>query len=154
MHILAKWYGWYWKSTISRTVAQSFADKGQLGGSFFFKRGEADRGNAARFFTTIAAQLTTKVPSLSPFIRNAIDTDPAISEKALKEQFEKLILQPLSRMQEVSLQASRIVIVVDALDECEREKDIRTILLLLSQSRDVASVCLRIFVTSRLELPI
>jgi NACHT domain len=142
------------KSTISRTVAQSFADKGQLGASFFFKRGEGDRGKAARFFTTIAAQLATKVPGLSPYIREAIDADPNISEKALNNQFEKFILQPLFKLQHVSPQALRIVIVVDALDECEREEDVRTILRLLSQSKDVTSVCLRIFVTSRPELPI
>ncbi len=34
------------KSTISRTVAHSFANDGQLGASFFFKRGEGERGNA------------------------------------------------------------------------------------------------------------
>jgi hypothetical protein len=141
------------KSTISHTVAQSFADKGELGGSFFFKRGEGDRGNAARFFTTIAAQLATKVPTLSSFIGGAIDADPAISEKALKEQFEKLILKPLFGIQRVSSQL-RLVIVIDALDECEREEDIKTILLLLSQLWDVASICLRIFITSRPELPI
>jgi hypothetical protein len=142
------------KSTISRTVAQSFADKGQLGASFFFKRGECDLNNAAKFFTTIAAQLAIKVPGMIPHIRRAIDSDPAISEKALKEQFEKLILQPLSKMQGVSPQAWRLVIVVDALDECEGENDIQTILLLLSQLRDMTLVCLRIFVTSRPELPI
>jgi hypothetical protein len=37
------------KSTVSRTVAQMFADRGQLGASFF-KRGERDRGNARFFF--------------------------------------------------------------------------------------------------------
>jgi hypothetical protein len=142
------------KSTISRTVAQTFADKGQLGGSFFFKRGEGDRGRAARFFTTIASQLTTKVPGLGPLIGKAIDADPAISEKTLKEQFEKLILHPLSKIHDVSLQTLRLVVVVDALDEFEREKDIRTILLLLSQISDVTSICFRIFMTSRPELPI
>src|SRR4051812_24634096 len=35
------------KSTISRTVARSLIVKGQLGASFFFKRGEGDRGNGA-----------------------------------------------------------------------------------------------------------
>ncbi|KAI9768893.1 MAG: hypothetical protein M1839_003847 [Geoglossum umbratile] len=142
------------KSTIARSAAQSFAYKGQLGASFFFKRGEGDRGKAARFFTTIAVQLATKVPGLSPYIREAIDADPDISEKALNNQFEKFILQPLFRLQPVSLQASSLVIVVDALDECEREEDVRTILRLLPRSRDVTSVCLRIFVTSRPELPI
>src|SRR6266516_2512004 len=38
------------KSTISRTVAQIFSDRGQLGASFFFKRGERDRENASLFF--------------------------------------------------------------------------------------------------------
>jgi hypothetical protein len=142
------------KSTLSRTVAQSFAEKGQLGGSFFFKRGERDRGSAAMFFTTVAAQLTTKIPGLGPFIGNAIDADPAISKKALKEQFEKLILQPLSKIQSDPLQPLTVVIVVDALDECEREEDISTILLLVSRFRDITSVHLRIFVTSRPEFQI
>jgi hypothetical protein len=142
------------KSTISRTIAQSFADEGQLGASFFFKRGEGDRGNATKFFTTITAQLIVKVPALTPHVRKAIDIDPAISGKAMKEQFEKLILQPFSETKHISPQISRLVIVVDALDECEREGDIKNILFLLSQTRHVRSLSLRIFVTSRPELPI
>jgi len=142
------------KSTVSRTVAQSLADKGQLGASFFFKRGEGDRGNASRFFTTISAQLVTKMPTLAPCIMKAIDADPAVPGKVLKEQFDKLILGPLSEANLASAQSSRQVIVIDALDECEREQDIRTILHLLSQAKDVRPVCLRIFVTSRPELPI
>ncbi|GAM42231.1 WD repeat protein [Talaromyces pinophilus] len=56
------------KSTISRTVARNFQKQGLLGASFLFKRGEGDRGNAARFFPTIARQLLTGIPEL----RNAI----------------------------------------------------------------------------------
>lgn len=142
------------KSTISRTVAQSFADNRVLGASFFFKRGEGNRGNASRFFTTIAAQLINKIPNLSPFIREVIASDPDISHKALKEQFEKLVLQPLSQIPRVSPETSRIIFVFDDLDECEREEDIKTILRLLARLKDLSSVCLRIFVTSRPELPI
>jgi hypothetical protein len=142
------------KSTISRTVAQFFEEKGQLGASFFFKRGEGDRGNASRFFTTIAAQLAIKVPSLVPSIAKAIEVDPIISEKVLKEQFEKLVLQPLSEMTYTPPTASTLIVVIDALDECERESDIRTILHLLAQAKDMRPVCLRIFTTSRPELPI
>jgi hypothetical protein len=110
------------KSTISRTVAQTFADQGQLGGSFFFKKGEGDRGNATRFFTTLAAQSACKLPGLSPYVREAIDADPAISQKALKDQFEKLILHPLSKTKPISQKSSALIIVIDALDECEKEK--------------------------------
>lgn len=137
------------KSTIARTVAQSFADQGQLGASFFFKKGEGDRGNAARFFTTIATDLMVHIPGLIPGIREVIDADPSISETALKYQFEKLVLQPLLKIRQAPLQ--ELVIVIDALDECDREEGIRAILQLLPRTTPVS---LRFFLTSRPELPI
>ena len=73
------------KSTITRTVAQLFADKGQLRASFFFKKAEGDRGNASKLFTTLAMDLMAHIPGLKPEIRKAIDAKPAITEKALKD---------------------------------------------------------------------
>jgi len=142
------------KSTISRTVAQTFADSKELGASFFFKRGEGDRGKAARFFTTIASQMVYNMPEMMPAVSRAIDTNPNISEKWMKEQFEKLILEPLLAMQCDTAQVPTRVVVIDALDECERDEDIKTILLLLSRVQQIRSVRLRVFVTSRPELPI
>ncbi|KAH8710111.1 hypothetical protein GQ44DRAFT_776770 [Phaeosphaeriaceae sp. PMI808] len=109
------------KSTISRTIAQSFADKGILGASFFFKRGEGDRGRTAFFFTTIIAQLVQQLPSLAPHLRAA---------------------------------PSAVVIVVDALDECDALEHIRLVIQLLSQVKRFTSIRLRFFLTSRPELPI
>ena len=103
------------KSTVSRTVARSFHDRGQLGASFFFKRGEGDRGGASKFFTTLATQLVITVAGLAPHVKNAIDADPAIPTKTMRDQFTKLILEPLSQLQVVR-KAGTIVIVVDALD--------------------------------------
>lgn len=139
------------KSTISRTVAQLFANMGKLGASFFFKRGERDRGHAGLFFTTIASQLITKKPCMAPFVREAIDTDPAITSKILEEQFDKLVLEPLEKLTEESDNSKPIVIVVDALDECEN-RDVRVIVKVLSKAKSLTSVKLRIFVTSRPEL--
>jgi hypothetical protein len=132
------------KSTISRTVAQSFADDGKLGASFFFKRGEGERGNASRFFTTIAAQLVRTVSAIIPYLSKAIDADPGISGKVMKEQFENLIFQPLSEVGRISGTTVKLVIVIDALDECEREGDIRNILHLLSQTQHLNSIHIRI----------
>ncbi|MCJ1349815.1 hypothetical protein MMC31_008056, partial [Peltigera leucophlebia] len=142
------------KSTIARTVARSFADEGHLGASFFFKKGEGDRGTASRFFTTIATDLMAHVPDLISGITKAIDADPAISKKALKDQFQKLILQPLLEIRQAPLNASRPIIVIDALDECERKEDIQAILYLLAQTKGLGPVSLRVFVTSRPDLPI
>jgi hypothetical protein len=140
--------------TISRTVAQSFADNSQLGASFFFKRGEGERGNASRFFTTITTQLVRRVPAIVPFVRKAMEADPDIFGRFMKVQFEKLIFQPLADVWQLSAKILKLVIVVDALDECEREGDIRNILHLLSRTQHLKSIHMRIFLTSRPELPV
>jgi hypothetical protein len=142
------------KSTISHTVAQNFTEKGNLGASFFFKRGEGDRGCAALFITTIVTQLVKRLPSLALYIRNAIEADSVISMKALKQQFETLVLQPLGKIQTDPQKSSRIVIVIDVLDKCDREEDVRIIIRLLSQVQRITSVQLKFFLTSRPELPI
>jgi hypothetical protein len=89
-----------------------------------------------------------------PGIRKALNEDSAISQRALKDQFEKLILQPLLGIQQARSQSSVRVVVIDALDECEREQDIRAILQLLARTKDIQPVPLRIVVTSRPELHI
>ena len=142
------------KSTIARTVARSFADKGHLGASFFFKKDKGDRGTASRFFTTIATDLMAHVRDLISGITKAIDADLAISEKALKDQFEKLILRPLLEIKQAPPNALGLVIVIDALDECERKEDIQVVLQLLAQTKNLSPVSLRVFVTSRPDLPI
>lgn len=142
------------KSTIVQTVAQLFAGEAQLGGGFLFKKDEGNRGNASRFFTTIARDLTTYIPELKSGIRKAIDADPALSGKALKDQFEGLIFQPFLEMKQVLQTALGLVVIIDALDECGREEDVRAILQLLLHTKDISPVLLRIFVTSRPELPI
>ncbi|KAI3318812.1 vegetative incompatibility protein HET-E-1 [Xylariaceae sp. AK1471] len=142
------------KSTISRTLARSSTDRGQLGASFFFKRGGGDRGGVSKFFTTITAQLIRREPALAVHVKDAIDADPTIFHKAMREQFEKLILNPLSRLSSRDREADVLVIVVDALDECEREEDARLIIRLLSRAKVLNSPRLRIFLTSRPELSI
>jgi hypothetical protein len=144
------------KSTISRTVAQSLAAKGVLSASFFFKRGEGDRGNASRFFSTISWELANKFPILASHIAKALENDNRIIEKAVETQCEELILKPLSAVwQKSSTDYKQAIIVIDALDECEEEPQrIQKILNLLSKLKDVQGIDLRVFVTSRPDLPV
>ncbi|KAJ5729015.1 uncharacterized protein N7483_003523 [Penicillium malachiteum] len=140
------------KSTISRTVASSFNSRNALGASFFFKRGEEDRARALKLFPTIARQLSRSIRPLLPCIERAIQNDPAIATKAIKEQFDKLLLQPLLAVKLAdSSPIPTVVIVIDALDECEGDNDIRLILQLLPQLRMLSSVRIRLFLTSRPE---
>ncbi|PVH74834.1 vegetative incompatibility protein HET-E-1 [Cadophora sp. DSE1049] len=142
------------KSTISRTIAQKFDDKGDLGASFFFKRGEGDRGDAGMLIETIVTQLVQKLPSFAPHVQKEIEDDLGISRKGLKLQFETLILQPLRKMPKDPQKSSRAVIIIDALDECDQEEDIGIIIRLLPQVQRITSVQLKFFLTSRPELSI
>ncbi|KAL4746142.1 hypothetical protein BDW72DRAFT_197957 [Aspergillus terricola var. indicus] len=141
------------KSTISRTMARFFHEKGVLAASFFFKRGEADRGNATRFFATITRQLIATKADIRPGVNNAIQADPAISTRPLKDQFEKLIFEPLLGLKAADDgQAQTMIIVIDALDECENDSDIQDIIECLARLREPKAVRVRTFVTSRPEV--
>ncbi|KAM5343692.1 hypothetical protein ACJ41O_012229 [Fusarium nematophilum] len=142
------------KSTISRTLAEYFDASGSLGASFFFKRGEHDRAGAALFCSTLAYQLAHQHAAVLPHIIQAIEGDPLVSQKPLKEQFDKLIIQPLSLIRSEPNRPWNFVIVVDALDECGAEKDVRTIISVFTQSQILHSAGLKVLLTSRPELPI
>ena len=124
------------KSTISRTVAQTFKDREELGASFFFKRGEGDCGTAARFFSTITRQLLKRVPEIIPDVSAVIKGDPGISERSFKDQFEKLLLKPLCGLDLGPHKVVRVV-VLDALDECHGDNNIKLLLGLLPKMQGV-----------------
>ncbi|KIL64980.1 hypothetical protein M378DRAFT_51824, partial [Amanita muscaria Koide BX008] len=109
------------KSTIAYTIASRAADLGLLGASFFFSRDEADRKNAERFFTTIAYQLCVFNETFSKAIGDVLLTErgSAATTKGPQEQLQALIVDPLRSI--VQSRSRPILIVVDALDECDEE---------------------------------
>lgn len=139
------------KSTIARTVACAFADQKNLGASFFFSRGVGDLGHAAKFVATIADQLACLSPLLKRHISQAIAEHDNITRQGLRNQWRELILKPLSMLDRQHL---TLTLVIDALDECEREDDIKLLLQLFVEVKDLQTVNLKIFLTSRPETPI
>ncbi|WZH45391.1 NACHT domain-containing protein [Fusarium acuminatum] len=136
------------KSTISRTVARDLKGK-SLGASFFFKTGAGNRGDGRFVFSIIAYQLALNFPPIRPHILVAVKEDPASAMAPMKVQWQRLFLNPLSKLQLQEL-GKPLVLVMDALDECE-EDDRKQILQLLQTSCPAA---LRVFITSRPELDI
>ncbi|KAJ5559876.1 hypothetical protein N7513_002275 [Penicillium frequentans] len=144
------------KSTISRAVARSLKDSNHLGASFFFKRGEEDRWNAKKFISTLTNQLILHIPELRHGVQKALDLDPHIASKVLREQFERLLHQPLLNLHHDQLgqQPQTAIIVVDALDECEDDREVQNIIAMLPLLQEVNALHLRIFLSSRPALPI
>jgi hypothetical protein len=96
--------------------------------------------------------LIATIPTFRTFLRNSLDKlgNAKAEKKTLEEQFKVLILNPLSEMvfPDSSGMLTR-VIVIDALEECERYDHVSRILSLLLQLRELTTVCLRVLLTSR-----
>ncbi len=143
------------KTTIARSIARVYHEKQQLGASFFFSKSSNDGRKTTKFFTTIAAQLANACPLLKPFIAKAVKQNKNVANDRLRDQWKQLIFKPLSGYMPDNNSGApqlRLVLVVDALDECESHH--ADILNCLAEAAELKTVRLRILVTSRPETPI
>ncbi|EGN99133.1 hypothetical protein SERLA73DRAFT_181948 [Serpula lacrymans var. lacrymans S7.3] len=150
------------KSTIAQTVAEWCADEGRLAASFFFFRGMGNRDKISHLISTLAFQLSTTIENIEPLIKDALTKEPFLSQRGIRlgYQFDKLIMDPmLSHVQSTSTQndavQKRMVIVIDALDECEvgdGESMDEFIDAVIDACRSKGGrVPFRLFITSRVE---
>lgn len=146
------------KSTISRSICDMLGKEGKdglqnlLGASFFFQRGQGEAEHSGLFCTTLAAQLAlTTRKNMAPSISQAIKDQVDILEKnrTMKDQFDKLILQPLQDLHVPEQSIPTTIILVDALDECEEEEAVGWILGLFTSEDVRHNTRLKLFVTGR-----
>ncbi|KAG8983913.1 hypothetical protein FRB94_007674 [Tulasnella sp. JGI-2019a] len=139
------------KSAIAHTISQDCAAKGNLGASFFFSRDQADRTDGLRAFTTIAHQLAHSIPGFRAPLVTALQDEEEAYRSDISIQLEELILVPLRTVIDNAL--SPTVIVLDALDECEKSSDaINIVKHLANIASKLPTKCrLRILITSRPE---
>ena len=98
-------------------------------------------------------QLTHRWPAFKSALQRAISADEGIGRRTQKAQWGALILKPLSELL-ASSSPQRVLLVVDAIDECGTDGDMSRIVELLLDARGVNQTALRIFVTSRPEVAI
>ncbi|KAK6971746.1 hypothetical protein R3P38DRAFT_3413180, partial [Favolaschia claudopus] len=138
------------KSAIAQSLCEELQAQHCLAGSFFFKRGHPSRGNAAKLWPTIAYQFALISPSFKAAIALRLTSDPALVDKSLPVQLQRLLIEPFHDT-DASNDRS-LVIVIDGLDECEGDSRQEEILRSL---RDLASCpMLRILIVSRPEVHI
>jgi hypothetical protein len=136
------------KSTIAYTIAQEWSHSGA---SFFFSRARLSLRESRLVFQTIAFQLRIDHPILRSPIFRALE-DPTILTANNETQLRKLILDPISQTQ--ADLPERLVIIIDALDECDDDiiTDIVELLVATLETYDTSvRIRLRFLVTSRPE---
>jgi hypothetical protein len=95
-------------------------------------------------------QLVDNIPASRQHIRDAVAVRGNIAHQSLRDQWQHLVLRPLSRLHE----PGPIIIVIDALDECDNDDDVQVIVRLLAEAQSLEKVRLRVLLTSRPEVPI
>ncbi|KAF2195145.1 hypothetical protein K469DRAFT_681496 [Zopfia rhizophila CBS 207.26] len=115
-----------------------------------FNSGGGDASHAGKFVTTVTIQLANNVKY---YICEAIADRSDIASQSLRDQWHQLVLRPLSKLDSQGCQSS-YALVVDALDECDDDNNVWITLQLLAEARSLEKVWLRVFLTSRPELPI
>ena len=142
------------KSIIARIITRTLIEQKRLAANFFFSRDRDDLSHIDRLFSIVAIQLIATSSRLKHYICEAIAQNDSISRQSMRDQWTKLVYQPLLRLGGDSRSPLILILVIDALDECGRQEDIRTLLQLLTEVRDLKNVQFRVLVISRLEIPI
>ncbi|KAF3937810.1 hypothetical protein ABW19_dt0206312 [Dactylella cylindrospora] len=142
------------KSTIARTVARELHLTGALGATFFFSRGSSECGNANILFATLAFQLADNLPGFREHLDAALSADGDIQNKNFADQWKKLVQEPMENLIRGLIAPIAIVIILDALDECDDRRDVKLVIRLIEQAQIAKFRMLKVLVTSRPEDPI
>ncbi|KAF8344174.1 uncharacterized protein EI90DRAFT_53983 [Cantharellus anzutake] len=107
------------KTSIALTIAEQCASEGDvtLLLPFFFKAGERSRPDF--LFSGMARALADHDPVYRTFITSALRNDPSLSTASFATQFKKLVAPSLLHKPPPSDRP--MVIIIDALDECDKE---------------------------------
>ncbi len=132
------------KSAVAQTIAHLCDQRGILLSSFFFSEGNVTSPEC--LWSGVARSLAIKSESYRQMLTSILEKDPSIATAAFDEQFRGLILKPLRHGQPPV--DSPLIVVIDALDECDEDAS-RTLSKLLRDSVPELPRCFKFFVTSR-----
>ncbi|KAL8671687.1 MAG: hypothetical protein Q9168_003809 [Polycauliona sp. 1 TL-2023] len=141
------------KSTITTTLASKLKENLCPLASYFFERGHSELAHVQKLIPTIVRQLAKFSPAYLLSVLAAIKADPDVGSSAdLREQYEALLLGPLRQIQPSGPSDKPFIIIIDALDECDDEQDLRMLINLFATTTDLPNLRIKIFVSSRPDL--
>ncbi|KAG8755155.1 hypothetical protein FRC12_010980 [Ceratobasidium sp. 428] len=133
------------KTTIAYTFCKQLESAGKLAADFFCSRQLPACRDVNQILPAISYQLSLLSRPTRSAVSDALEQNVSIGELELSEQLERLVAGPL-RMVKHTL-PSELVIVIDALDECDDPKGVDRLLeCLLERERDLP---VKFLITSR-----
>jgi len=113
------------KSAVAMSLCTSLGFKGVPVVSFFFNK----NGDDGEFTTTtkrFAGTIVHQLAHFSPEFRDALptrDINNILRKNDKIQQLQKLFIEPAEQVYRTKKEPKRVVIVLDALEECEKERD-------------------------------
>ncbi|KAJ7767234.1 WD40-repeat-containing domain protein [Mycena metata] len=137
------------KTAVSHTICEKFHANGQLGGSFFFSRDETDRRRVAPIIPTLAFQLASVNPTYRRKLCDVLKERPDAPSRAQQYQLRELLFHPLQQIPSLP----PYLIVLDALDECDKERGTEAgdLIPLILQELPGSGLNIKVLITSRPE---
>ncbi|KAE9406405.1 WD40 repeat-like protein [Gymnopus androsaceus JB14] len=137
------------KSTLANTIAHQCSALHRLVIYHCFERGKDS--DLKYFIRTIAYRLRTFCPPFGVKLAKILERNPSVFDLSLNEHFNTLVLAPLQEIETSTSQEGPVLIVLDALDECQSAQELAE---LLGSGFKQLPFFVRILVTSRPEIPI
>ncbi|PVG03707.1 WD40 repeat-like protein [Serendipita vermifera] len=138
------------KTTLAAYMADRWKAYNVLAGRFFFSRDDPDTNNLRMLCLGLAKDIATLHPESHPFLLETFRASPGIDTQGFEAQFQSLVVQMLIQLQ--STLQRPIVMVIDALDECEVKARVQ-FTFALTHSLPVSGR-IKVFLTSRREIDI
>ncbi|KAB5590911.1 hypothetical protein CTheo_5637 [Ceratobasidium theobromae] len=135
------------KTTIACSFSKMLEGRKQLAASFFCTRTSPECRQVSRIVPTIAYQLARYSVPFQSTLCEILGNEPDIGSKNVVKQVERLLVEPLAKVREAM--PDNLVVVIDALDECEDRHGVKLVLDLLFKF--APNLPLKFFVTSRPE---
>ncbi|KDQ19610.1 hypothetical protein BOTBODRAFT_102789, partial [Botryobasidium botryosum FD-172 SS1] len=136
------------KSTLSTTLADTFAGLGRLGAFLFFNRDVEERSMPSRVVKTLAYQLALFDHRIAEKVSKLLDKSPYMTRSHVRNQFMQLVVKPLCSIEALD-DDGPLVLILDALDECGNAEGRSSLLSTLVDESQHLPSCVRILITSR-----
>ncbi|CAE6445312.1 unnamed protein product [Rhizoctonia solani] len=135
------------KTTIANTLCSALDKVHELGASFFCTRLIPACRDVKLILPTIAYQLARFSSPFRSTLLQVLEQDPDVHSKVPRVQFKRMVLEPLQKVR--GSLPTRIVIVIDALDECDDGNGVEQILEMLLEN--ASKLPIKFLVSSRPE---
>ncbi|CAE6444653.1 unnamed protein product [Rhizoctonia solani] len=133
------------KTTIAASFSRTLENQKQLAASFFCTIASPECRQVKRIIPSIAYQLARYSTPFKRTLCEILGSDPDLTSKNISKQFERLLKEPLGKAKAAI--PDNLVVVIDALDECDDKNGIELLLdMIFKHTKEIP---LKFFITSR-----